>query len=205
MICSCCKVNKLTNDFSKNSSRPSGLQHRCKQCVSIYNTYTKSVRSAKRKIFYKKHKQKIKMKASKYYKQNKAKCLEACRVYIKRRRETDASFHLRSCISHNIRQNIIKKQGKKEGSIFKHLPYTLNELKTHLENLFEPWMDWNNYGGRASNRERTWWVDHKIPQSLLPYDSLSHPNFTKCWALSNLQPMEKIQNILKGKTLCPDS
>ena len=39
------------------------------------------------------------------------------------------------------------------------------------------------------------------PQSKLPYDSMTHPNFLKCWALENLQPLEAKENISKGNRL----
>lgn len=31
-VCSKCGLSKETSDFSKNSSSPDGLQHRCKEC-----------------------------------------------------------------------------------------------------------------------------------------------------------------------------
>ena len=39
------------------------------------------------------------------------------------------------------------------------------------------------------------------PQSKLLYDSMEHPNFLKCWALENLQPLEAKENISKGNRL----
>lgn len=58
-------------------------------------------------------------------------------------------------------------------------------------------MTWDNYGRYNSNKQ-TWQIDHIIPQSLLPYDSFSHPNFQKCWALENIRPLETVANIKKG-------
>ena len=47
-----------------------------------------------------------------------------------------------------------------------------------------------------------WHIDHIIPQSKLLYDSMDHPNFQKCWALENLQPLWAKDNISKSnKTL----
>ena len=73
----------------------------------------------------------------------------------------------------------------------KHLPYTPQELREHLETQFDDKMSWDNYG-------TYWHVDHIFPQSKMPYDSFEHPNFQKAWALSNLQPLEAIENIKKG-------
>jgi len=44
-------------------------------------------------------------------------------------------------------------------------------------------------------------VDHIYPQSLLPYDSYDDPNFQKCWALENLQPLEAIENLKKSNKI----
>ena len=32
----------------------------------------------------------------------------------------------------------------------------------------------------------------------LPFESMDEPNFQKCWALENLQPLEASENIRKG-------
>ena len=78
--------------------------------------------------------------------------------------------------------------------LFRSLPYTPQELREHLESQFEDWMSWENYG----NGEGKWNIDHITPQSKLLYDSLEHPNFLKCWALDNLQPICYFENIKKG-------
>jgi len=44
----------------------------------------------------------------------------------------------------------------------------------------------------------TWQIDHIIPHSDLPYDSMDHPNFQKCWALDNLRPLSAKQNLEEG-------
>jgi hypothetical protein len=90
-------------------------------------------------------------------------------------------------------------------SIILALPYTIGELKLYLESLFEPWMTWENRGRYVAkkwddNDPTTWrWqLDHIIPQADLPYDSMEHPNFKKCWALSNLRPLSAKTNVLDG-------
>ena len=68
--------------------------------------------------------------------------------------------------------------------------FTLNELKHHLENKFQPGMSWGNYG--------EWHIDHKIPIAAHNFTKPEHEDFKKCWALDNLQPMWALDNILKG-------
>jgi hypothetical protein len=97
---------------------------------------------------------------------------------------------------------LIKRQGgnKDRSSILEYLPYTIKELCRYLESLFEGWMTWENYGIFEKDR-RKWNIDHIIPQSLLLYDNMKHPNFKKCWALENLRPLEAMENIKKGNKL----
>jgi hypothetical protein len=93
---------------------------------------------------------------------------------------------------------------KRKKSIRNYLPYTIEELKAHLESLWEPWMSWENYGGRPNDSRQTWHIDHIIPHSSFPYTSMDDPLFQECWALSNLRPLEKRANMSKGNRLTLD-
>ena len=85
-----------------------------------------------------------------------------------------------------------KRQGSgKAGSVWSTLPYNSKDLQRHLESQWEDWMTWDNYGTR-------WCIDHIIPQSKLIYDNVNHPNFLRCWALSNLRPLCVFENRSKG-------
>jgi len=81
----------------------------------------------------------------------------------------------------------------------------MQDLKTHIASLFEPWMNWQNQGPYSSknwddNDKSTWcWqLDHIIPQSMLPYVSMEDENFKKAWSLENLRPLSAKQNVLDG-------
>jgi endogenous inhibitor of DNA gyrase (YacG/DUF329 family) len=112
--------------------------------------------------------------------------------YRKERLKNDPVLRLRKNVSALVYDALVIKQGKtKGGSTFEHLPYTPLQLKEHIENQFDKHMSWDNYGSY-------WQLDHIVPQAALIYDSLAHPNFAKCWALSNLQPLEKSKNASKG-------
>jgi hypothetical protein len=96
-------------------------------------------------------------------------------------------------------------EGRHGKYVLKYISYTMKELKQHLENQFEYWMTWENHGKYNTkmwddNDQSTWtWnIDHIVPQSHLPYDSVDHPNFKKCWALENLRPYSAKQNIIDG-------
>lgn len=109
--------------------------------------------------------------------------------YESSRKTNDPAFKLRKNCSRLI--NIAFKGNKNNLSILDYLPYTMNELKKHLERQFDGKMNWNNYGSY-------WHIDHIYPQSLLPYISMEDDNFKRCWALDNLQPLEAVANIKKS-------
>jgi len=65
--------------------------------------------------------------------------------YIKKK--NDVSFKIRLNLSSAIRKSL-KKNGssKNKLSILNFLPYTITELKLHIESQFESWMTWKNHG-----------------------------------------------------------
>ena len=174
--CSKCKVVKSVNDFHKHKGRKDGLQQACKECKKEYA-----------KQHHQDNKEKNNERDKQYHQNNKEKRNE----YQRNRRANDPAATLRHNVSSTIAMALNRNDGSKQGeSVMKYLPYTIEQLKEHLESQFEPWMTWNNHG--------EWHIDHIYPQSKLPYDSMDHPNFLKVWALKNLQPLESSENISKG-------
>lgn len=81
--------------------------------------------------------------------------------------------------------------GKKNGCKWESLAgYTCSDLMKHLEALFQPGMSWENMG--------EWHIDHIRPQSSFSYATADDPAFRECWAMSNLQPLWKLDNLRKG-------
>lgn len=66
-------------------------------------------------------------------------------------------------------------------------------------------MNWDNWGSYVveswdDDDPLTWkWnIDHIIPHCTFEYDSMEHPDFQKCWALSNLRSYSSKLNITEG-------
>jgi len=134
-----------------------------------------------------------------YYRSEKRKLVKK-RFYEKRK--NDPNFRLRNVISCAIRDYLRKRCSGKNSSIMKYLPYTIEQLKEHLESQFEDWMSWENYGNSKSSDDKKFWnIDHIIPQSFFNFISLDEEEFQKCWSLQNLRPLDSRENICKGNKL----
>jgi len=105
---------------------------------------------------------------------------------------TNVSYKLRCIISTAIHRSL--KKTIKTDSIKKLLGYTTEELKKHLESQFEDWMNWDNLGLTATKEKETWQIDHIIPVNTFDIKKCGDKEFKKCWALSNLRPLDSFIN-----------
>lgn len=160
-------------------------------------------RSEYKKAWYEKNKQKILTTRKEYYLQNQEKIRKNQRLYRethkqernlyeKDRKASDPVYKLRRNIGTAIYKMLTQK--KCNLSVMDFLPYSIEELKIHLENQFTEQMSWENYG-------IYWHIDHIYPQSLLPYTSMEDDNFKRCWSLDNLRPLNAIENIKKSNRI----
>jgi len=97
-------------------------------------------------------------------------------------------------ISYSMKTRIYQtiKQGSKLGRHWGHLvPFTVEELKCHLEKQFDSNISWDNYG-------TYWHIDHIIPIAVFNYEKPEDIDFQRCWSLTNLQPLEVYKNKSKG-------
>jgi len=128
---------------------------------------------------------------SDYSKKNRAKINARLRRLVKENPE----YKLRYAMGTRLHRFIKGTEGK-----CRYLPYTMYELKTHLQSLFKPNMSWDNYG--------KWHIDHVIPLKAKKKDGayywnqvkLSNPksdDFKKAWSLNNLQPLWAEENYRK--------
>lgn len=138
-----------------------------------------------------------------WYQENKSKLRSGRAKYQRERIGRDPVFKLRARLSTAI--YLVLKDNKRGDSILKHLPYTMAELKIHLESQFEPWMTWENWGPYRldiwhdqDSATWTWQIDHIIPHSKFEYQSMEDQKFRECWALENLRPYSAKQNVIDG-------
>jgi hypothetical protein len=221
LLCTLCNQEKKESEFTNYKNKKW-----CKPCTKVYNKNYRANNLEKFKQYKKTDKTKLKNKEYKqrskkqikdwgkeYFQKNKEKILKYRQDNKEKIRETDRKrraertatephFKLRILISAYLRSTFKKKNKE---SMLKYLPYTLTELKIHLESQFEPWMTWATHGIYNSktwddNDSSTWtWnIDHIVPHSIFKYESIQDDNFKKCWALENLRPYSAKQNVLDG-------
>ena len=167
----------------------------CKTCLPMYQHE-----------LYEKNKQQRADYGKVYRQLNKKSIARRDNAYKKNLRKTNPFYRLRKDLSRSIQRSLKSRGSSKNGrSIMHHLPYSFHELKSHIESQFEAWMSWDNQGiyklDKWDDNDPTTWtwnIDHIIPQSDLPYTSMSDDNFQKCWALSNLRPLSSKQNVSEG-------
>lgn len=213
--CSYCLNIKNISEFGfRKRNNKQYLSIYCKKCVNlksqilrknnplINKTYNNSEKAklAKKK-YLENNKDKRKQYEKQYYINNIEKFKkysktinfkESKRKYKKNKLSKDSEFKLKCNISNAIFKAFKKGKTNKAGkSILNYLGYSIQDLKQHLEKLFDAKMTWENYGSY-------WHLDHIIPHSEFKYQSMEDALFKECWSLKNLRPLEAKQNILDG-------
>jgi hypothetical protein len=208
-VCYKCQIEKDESEFHKNKQIEGGFHYYCKECVKQYQDGVRLKRREYDKKYYRENMERkkeydarpeIKERRKQRKKQYNAKPETKKRnnQRAKERCQTDSCYKLRKCISTTIWRGLKNNGGSKRGSsILSKLPYTMQELKQHIESLWESWMSWKNHGPYDPNR-KTWQIDHIKPHSCFHYENMDCEEFRKCWSLSNLRPLESLANIKKG-------
>ncbi len=162
------------------------------------------IKESSQRYYQENHKERLEYH-KKYRKENSEKIAKNKLVYERNRLSKDPSFKLRRIVRNSVYCAILRNGSRKSGSILDNLPYSMEELKNHIEGLFESWMSWDNWGVYDPDiwddndpSTWTWHIDHVIRQADLPYDSLDHLNFQRCWALSNLRPYSSKMNVIEN-------
>jgi len=206
--CYKCKKYKPLSYFHKNKNNKDGYSQLCKLCMSeyskLYYVKNKSKIDIKNALWYDKNRKHHNKKRLEWYYTNKELCRKNGRLWEESNKEkrrvlnrradkkkrSNPIFRMTNSISRKIRKSIANK-----GNTYweKLVPFTLPQLKKHLENNFKEGMTWDNYG--------KWHIDHIIPVSFFEFNSYDSWEFKYCWSLDNLQPLWAKDNISKGNNI----
>lgn len=124
---------------------------------------------------------------------------ELIRKSDNRRHHTKRKFDLRYCVSKRISGQMWKAlrrgEGKRGRSWESLVGYTLKELEARLLQTMPEGYSWADYLTGELH------IDHIIPVSAHNFTSSDDIDFKRCWALSNLRLLPKLENIRKRDKL----
>ena len=201
-VCSKCEVEKELCLFYKDKTHKDGYTSNCKQCknsyhkkwiidkkeiISEYNKNyhedNKAEHNKNSKIYHKINREKVYKVKKTWTENNKHFVRKYMSIYNKVRRKEDALFRLTCNVRSSIKTGL--KTNKKNHKSIEILGCSINKFKTHLESLFEPWMNWDNYGLYNGEPNYGWDIDHIIPLS----SANTENDLIRLNHYSNLQPL----------------
>lgn len=176
-----CKICNEEKELSKNIR----YKNTCEAC--IYQKQKESIR---------KYQEKNKEKLSNYSKVYRVENIDKRKEYNEKYKplRNDYMKNRRKCPIFKAKENIkclIKNTMLSKSHINKPTKFELItglnaiDFKKYIESMFEPWMNWENYGKSIGKYNETWQLDHIIPlntaQTVEDVYKLNH--------YSNLRPL----------------
>ena len=117
--------------------------------------------------------------------------------YVKQDQEyryhNDINRKISTCL--RSRLNKALKGNVKSAGTMELIGCTVDELRTHLESQFEPWMNWDNHGAYDPSK-KTWHFDHIVPMAA--FDLKDPMQQREACKFSNIKPLLAEKNLKKG-------
>lgn len=112
----------------------------------------------------------------------------------KKRYREDPVFNLTAKLRSAIRSRAVQKvkDVERRTGAARHLEFTAEELRDHLERQFTKGMTWERLLAGEIH------IDHILPVASFNIQAAGDPEFRACWALSNLRPMWATDNMRKN-------
>ncbi len=181
--CRNCKLKYQKEHYWKHreSNLEKGRQYKLKNRVKILEYKKRDRDSHKEQI--KEYRKAWRLKNKEHVKKYK----DAYFIKFMKNPSNKLSNILRGRIKRAISKNY------KESSCLKYLGCSVQDVRQHLESLFQPGMTWENHGTHG------WHIDHKIP--ICSFDLTKELELKKAFHFTNLQPLWAKDNLLKGSKL----
>lgn len=187
--CRQCGQTKQYEEFKKGS----GTGRTCKSCQHAncrkYKQTHKELISDYNKIYKAKNANVISQYNHKYNLEHRESIQKRQNVQHSERKKYDVNYRL-SCALRSRLNGIFKEKSHEHTLVL--LGCTLDFFRIWIEYNFDEDMTFENYG-------KYWHIDHVIPCSVFKLEDKDEQ--TKCFHWTNLQPLERIENLRKNDTL----
>ena len=179
--CSQCSIPHEIQNFQNKKGGKYGVREVCRECARNNPKYIETVKK------YRENNKERKQQVSKEYrKNNKEKINNRRYIWEKEKLSTDTLFRLKKTLKSLIGNGIKRKGFSKTTRTSQILCCSYEEFKLYIESKFEPWMSWDNYGGKyIAGLNTNWDIDHIIPLS----SAKSEEEIIKLNHYTNLQPL----------------
>jgi len=214
-ICKKCGVDKPLVEYYNHNTTKDGKRPSCKECHNINANKWVSENQAKNLInkknwrdkntdktkkYYENNKEtiinknkaynksnpEVKRKSSKTYRENNKETIKVKnRAYVINKLKTDPLYKLKHNISNSIRNSFKEKNKVKTSKTHEILGISSVEFKLYIESLWDPWMNWDNYGLYNGELNYGWDIDHKIPLS----SAITEEDIIRLNHYTNLKPL----------------
>jgi hypothetical protein len=187
---------KKYREENKDKIKASSIEYREKNKDKIKIYLKSEKRKESKKRYYESNKDKVCKKSTEYYNNNKESVSKRNKSYrstnnykekrgIYLKEWSKSNKHI--LVWRRLVYRVLSYLGKnKEYETILYLGYSANDLKIHIENLFQEGMTWDNHG--------EWHIDHIRPISSFEKDT--EPSEVN--SLSNLRPIWASENMSKG-------
>lgn len=113
---------------------------------------------------------------------------ESRRATFRKHWQSNPRFRLRTRFGNAITDTL--RRNSKRAGWQTILGYSIDDLRLHLERQFLGGMNWTNHGP-------VWHIDHIVPVAHFTFETIHCPDFKACFALTNLRPLWKDDNLAK--------
>jgi hypothetical protein len=175
--CTKCHETKPIDKFTRDPYYKNGYKTWCKKCSSKVASQWQKNNKDNMAIYHRE------------WAKNNVEKRRASKQEWDRKHRLDPTHRLSNNIRTSMYHALSGKKGYHKWEVL--VGYSLQDLINHIQSKLTPDMTWENYG-------EIWQIDHITPKSWFKYQTSEEPEFKKCWALDNLQPKLKIDNIKKG-------
>ena len=199
-VCSKCHLRKDLGDFHKSVSFKDGHKSRCKLCVreesvEYYSTHKETYKSYN-KIWEANNREKRNADKNKrypkyrlHYKEYRLKNRVRLNSYQRFLLCESINYRISSRLRTRVWSAVKNQSSNKSNHSADLLGCNMEEFKNYLESKFSEGMTWNNYG--------MWHIDHI--KACATFDLSLPSEQIKCFHYTNLQPLWRMDNFIKGK------